>query len=152
MDGYSKGERDIVRYVPPRRRKKDRMSEKTWDEIEKETEAKAATRIPVSICSLKASHGALLDARESGERSWIMSDCIELAKMIDGLNDIEKNITRIQRDRTALLEAIKVVYDGSLSELSQYCIDHKIAYSECYLEPAYRIVILKAAIELAEKP
>ena len=134
------------------------MSEKTWDEIEKETEAKAATRIPVSIveestayCSLKASHGALLDARESGERSWIMSDCIELAKMIDGLNDIEKNITRIQRDRTALLEAIKVVYDGSLSELSQYCIDHKIAYSECYLEPAYRIVILKAAIAQAEK-
>ena len=51
----------------------------------------------------------------------------------------------------ALLEACKVVYDGSLSELLQYCIDHKIAYSECYLEPAYRIVILKAAIEQAER-
>ena len=51
----------------------------------------------------------------------------------------------------ALLEACKVVYDGSLSELLQYCIDHKIAYSECYLEPAYRIVILKAAIAQAEK-
>ena len=57
----------------------------------------------------------------------------------------------LKKQRDALLEACKVVYDGSLSELLQYCIDHKIAYSECYLEPAYRIVILKAAIEQAER-
>ena len=60
-------------------------------------------------------------------------------------------LTKIIDSHDALLEACKDVYDGSLSELLQYCIDHKIAYSECYLEPAYRIVILKAAIEQAER-
>jgi len=70
-----------------------------------------------------------------------------------GDND-ENNAIECKRrwnSHDALLEACKVVYDGSLSELLQYCIDHKIAYSECYLEPAYRIVILKAAIKKAEE-
>lgn len=51
-----------------------------------------------------------------------------------------------------MLEALKVVYEGSLNELQNYCIKNKIVgYLSYFREPPLRMLIIRAIITKAEE-
>ena len=60
-------------------------------------------------------------------------------------------ITRRWNSYDKLLDACKVILRDDMSEILQYCIDHRLDYEGIYTKSSMNKLILKAAIAGAEK-